>query len=62
MSETYLSDQQRSVRLRQARLARLDARLRELNEEREATRIPELRKLLDAKLTALGTQREALDE
>jgi hypothetical protein len=61
MSETYLSDQQRTSRLRQARLARIDQRLRQLNEEREATSIPEVRKLLDAKLDALASQREALE-
>jgi hypothetical protein len=62
MTDTFLSDQQRSVRLRQARLARIDARLRELNEEREATSVPEVRALLAAKLDALALQREALEE
>jgi hypothetical protein len=60
-SNHFHSDQQRTTRLRQARLARLDARLRQLNEEREATSIPEVRKLLDAKLDALALQREALE-
>jgi hypothetical protein len=44
-----------------ARLARLDARLRELNETREATTDAALKQLLDAKLAALGAQREALE-
>jgi hypothetical protein len=59
--------QQRAVLLarqeaRQERLARLDTQLRGLNELRECTDIPELRKLLDEKLDEIGTAREAINQ
>jgi hypothetical protein len=61
MSDTFQhTDQQRQVLLARARLAAIDNKLRSLNEEREATRNPELRKLLDDQLPRLGEQREAL--
>jgi hypothetical protein len=43
------------------RLAILDVKLRGLNELRECTTIPELRKLLDTKLDEIGEAREALE-
>jgi hypothetical protein len=46
---------------RQARLARIDAKLRTLNESREATTDQRVRDLLDAKLDGLARQRDALD-
>jgi hypothetical protein len=46
----------------QERLAILDVRLRGLNELREATLIPELRKLLDDRLDEIGSLREAINE
>jgi hypothetical protein len=61
-SNHFHSDQQRTARLRQARLGRLDTQLRGLNELRECTDMPDLRKLLDERLSQLGDMREALDE
>jgi hypothetical protein len=45
----------------QAHLGRLDAKLRQLNETREATPDPHLKQLLDDKLATLGAAREALE-
>jgi hypothetical protein len=62
MDHLQHTEQQREVLIRRARLARLDAKLRSLNEERESTEIPALRKLLDERLSQLGDQREAINE